>query len=263
MVLTSDISTLRLIGDASSENALITSQQTTDFPGGIFMLEGDDTVTGSFSNDLIFGNQGEDFIVGGFGGDDTIYGGQGKDFLGSGAGNGLVLGNLDNDWVIGSAGNNQLFGGQGSDFIAGEGGGNDTLSGDLGRDYIVGRNLPITDTDRKLYLLQAEPNVLNINSADLIVNFLVGVDQLGLTGGLTPNNIALEEIQNVPITFSFDGNQAFEDLLNLLDPSLGSIFSGLNRPVSGTLIREASTGTMIAVVENTTPEQLQSSFITV
>ncbi|MEL7036545.1 MAG: hypothetical protein AAFO04_13115 [Cyanobacteria bacterium J06592_8] len=64
-------------------------------------------------------------------------------------------------------------------------------------------------------------------------------------------------------TFNIDGNQAFEDLLNLLDPSLGPAFSGVNRPVSGTLIREASTGTMIAVVEGVTPEQIEASFITV
>ncbi|MGB3187906.1 MAG: calcium-binding protein, partial [Limnoraphis sp.] len=120
-----------------------------------------------------------------------------------------------------------------------------------------------SNTSRQLYLLQAEPNIFNVNSADIIVNFLVGADQLGLTGGLTPNNITLEEIQNVPITFNFDGNQAFEDLLSLLDPSLGSVFLGVDRPVSGTLIREVSTGTMIAVVENTTPEQLQASLISV
>lgn len=262
MVLTPDLSELRLIGDASSENVFITSEQATDFPEGIFLLEGDDTVTGSFSDDLIFGNQGEDFI-GGSEGDDTIYGGQGKDFLGSLSGNSVLLGNLDNDLLVGGAGNEQIFGGQGNDLVGGDGNGNDTLSGDLGRDYIVGRTENFSNTSRQLYLLQAEPNIFNVNSADIIVNFLVGADQLGLTGGLTPNNITLEEIQNVPITFNFDGNQAFEDLLSLLDPSLGSAFLGVDRPVSGTLIREASTGTMIAVVENTTPEQLQASLISV
>lgn len=263
MVLTPDLSGLRLIGDASSEDVLITSEQAADFPEGIFLLEGDDTVTGSFSDDLIFGNQGEDFIDGGFGGNDTIYGGQGKDFLSSTSGDSLLLGNLDNDFLIGGAGNDQLFGGQGNDFVGGGGGGNDTLSGDLGRDYIVGRETLLSDNDRKLYLLQAEPNIFNVNGADLIVNFLVGVDQFGLTGGLTPNDIALEEIQNVPITFSLDINQAVEDLVSLLDPSLSLFFSGGNRPVSGTLIREESTGTMIAVIEDVTPDQLQASFITV
>ncbi|ERT04308.1 hemolysin-type calcium-binding repeat family protein [Lyngbya aestuarii BL J] len=262
MVLTPDISGLRLIGDASSENVLITSEQAADFPEGVFLQEGDDTVTGSFSDDLIFGNQGEDLIFGSEG-DDTIYGGEGKDFLGSLSGDSVLLGNLDNDLLVGGAGNEQLFGGQGNDLVGGDGNGNDTLSGDLGRDYIVGRTENFSNTSRQLYLLQAEPNIFNVNSADIIVNFLVGVDQFGLTGELTSNNIALEEIQNVPITFNFDGNQAFEDLVNLLDPSLDSVFSGLNRPVFGTLIREASTGTMIAVVENVTPEQIEASFITV
>lgn len=263
MVLTPDSSGLRLIGDASSEDISITSQQATDFPDGIFMLEGDDTVTGSFSNDLIFGNQGEDLLDGGSGGNDTLYGGQGKDALTSTLGNNVLLGNLDNDLLGGGAGNDQLFGGQGEDWILGDGGGNDTLSGDLGRDFIAGRVTLFSDTNAKLYLLQAEPNVFNVNGADVIANFLVGVDQFGLTGGLTANNIALEEIQNVPITFVYDINQALQDLIGLLDPSLNTLFSGIDRPVSGTLIREASTGTMIAVVENVTPEQLQNSFITV
>ncbi|EAW36020.1 calcium-binding protein [Lyngbya sp. PCC 8106] len=263
MVLTPDSSGLRLIGDASSETVFVTSQQATDFPEGIFMLEGDDTVTGSSLNDLIYGNQGEDLIDGGLGGNDTIYGGQGKDLLGSTSGDNILLGNFDNDLLTGGAGNDQLFGGQGDDLIGGEGGGNDTLSGDLGRDIILGRNTLFSDTNRKLYLLQAEPNVFNVNSADLIGNFLVGVDQFGLTGGLTANDIALEEIQNVSITINFDGNQAFQDLIGILDPSSSTLFSGLNGSISGTLIREASTGTMIGVVADVTPEQLQNSFITV
>jgi Ca2+-binding RTX toxin-like protein len=263
MVLTPDSSGLRLIGDASSEDISITSQQATDFPDGIFMLEGDDSVFGSSSNDLIFGNQGEDFIDGGSGGNDTLYGGQGKDVLTGLFGNNVLLGNFDNDVLLGGAGNDQLFGGQGDDLIGGDGGGNDTLSGDLGRDFILGRNTLFSDTNRKLYLLQAEPNVFNVNRTDVIANFLVGVDQFGLTGGLTANNIALEEIQNVSITINFDGNQAVEDLLTLVDPSLSILFSGYNSNVSGTLIREASTGTMIAVVPNVSPEQLQNRFITV
>jgi hypothetical protein len=112
-------------------------------------------------------------------------------------------------------------------------------------------------------LLQAEPNVFNVNRADLILNFLVGVDQFGITGGLTANNIALEEIQEVSITVNLDINQALEDSASLGDPSSSILFSGYNSNVSGTLIREASTGTMIAVVPNVTPEQLQNSLITV
>jgi hypothetical protein len=99
-------------------------------------LEGDDTVTGGSLEDLIFGNPGNDSIVG-ENGADTIYGGQNEDSISGGAGDDLLIGNLANDTIDGGAGNNLIFGGGGDDNITG-GSENDTIYAGQDNDTVVG-----------------------------------------------------------------------------------------------------------------------------
>ncbi|HIU17042.1 MAG TPA: hypothetical protein IAB01_01175 [Candidatus Avidesulfovibrio excrementigallinarum] len=69
--------------------------------------DGNDTITGSSADDVIFGQEGNDTIHGGAG-DDVIYGGSGNDTIHGGAGN---------DYIDGGAGNDMLYGGAGNDII--------------------------------------------------------------------------------------------------------------------------------------------------
>ena len=170
----------RLIGDNTSETVTLSSADATNFPLGVWMLAGDDVVTGSTANDFVQGNEGEDLISGGFG-NDSLFGGKGKDFLTGEEGNDSLSGGQDADLLIGDAGNDILLGGRGNDFLT-SGNGNDTLVGGLGHDILAGlndNNSSIKIGGSNLYVIQAEPGVKDVNNADFILGFRVGVDRIG------------------------------------------------------------------------------------
>jgi Ca2+-binding RTX toxin-like protein len=99
----------------------------------LITAEGDDSLTGSFIDNIIQSNGGNDFLTG-ESGNDTLYGGTGNDTL---------QGGLDQDVLYGGDGNDLIYGGSilaGSDYDSLNGGaGNDTLySGDNGDDLTGG-----------------------------------------------------------------------------------------------------------------------------
>ena len=255
----------RLIGEDKSELVDlydVNSQfgEVTNFPSGIWMLGGNDTVHGSLANDLVFGNDGEDSFRGDEG-DDSLFGGRGKDFLQGNEGNNYLSGGQDADWIIDNGDDDILLGGRGNDILY-SGYGNDTLIGGLGRDFLagvvssIGGNLPKW-TGRNLYVLQPEPGVTDINQADLINHFRLGFDRIGLASGLTPNDVVLEELTNTTIFIQFD---VPEDVKILMTPS------ELNPPpqvLSGTLIKLRNTGDFLGFVPGITPDRLQNSIISV
>lgn len=264
MVLRADTSGLpRLIGDNTSESVDLydidpTLGEVTNFPSGIWMLGGNDTVDGSFANELVFGNDGEDSLEG-EDGDDSLFGGRGKDFLLGSGGNNYLNGGQDADWLIGGGEDDILLGGRGNDILY-SGNGNDTLIGGLGRDFLGGIVSWIGQNDRKwtgrnLYVLQPEPGVTDLNKADLITNFRIGSDRIGLANGLTANDVVLEELTNTTIFIQFD---LLEDVKVLLTPS------DINPPpvaTSGTLIKVRNTGDFIGFVDGVTPDRLQNSIV--
>jgi Ca2+-binding RTX toxin-like protein len=69
------------------------------------LLSGDDTETGSVSNDLMYG----------FGGNDTLNGGRERDLLFGGFGDDLLIGGTDKDVLVADAGKDRLRGGTGAD----------------------------------------------------------------------------------------------------------------------------------------------------
>jgi Ca2+-binding RTX toxin-like protein len=248
----------RLLGDSTSELVFVTAQQAADFPLGVLLLEGDDTVTGaSFADDLIIGNQGED-VINGSGGQDSLFGGQDRDLISGDPGNDSIFGNRDNDFLSGGEGNDLIFGGQGDDFIDGSQG-NNTLSGDRGRDFLLGREF-FTDFGNNLYILEAESNAQDINDADVISGFLTG-DQFGLTGGLTEDDLTLESAQNISLSLNAELSAVITETFDSL--GLLPFFSGEPILTSGTLIRAESTGNIIAFVEAVTPEDLEGNFVSV
>jgi len=248
----------RLIGDNTSEYADLLFQRTATFPSGVWMLGGDDTVYGGITNDLIFGNDGEDSLLGDFG-NDSLFGGKGKDDLKGGEGNDCLTGGQDADWIRGGAGDDILLGGRGNDILY-SGNGNDTLIGGLGRDFLSSVDY---DASRKtsgsnLYVLQLESGITDINKADFIDLFQVGLDRIGLAGGLTVNDIVLDNLTNVRVLEDFDFSEAMKP--NVYPAYFLSPFTIVT---SGTLIKVKSSGDLIGFVDSVTPSQLQNSIISV
>jgi plastocyanin len=106
----------------------ITLQQST-----IYLGRGNDFARVGGQRSTVFGEQGDDLVIGGAA-DDTIYGGLGNDRLYGSGGPDRIFGDDGNDLIGGGDGNDsQLFGGAGNDTISG-GRGNDRITGDAGFD---------------------------------------------------------------------------------------------------------------------------------
>lgn len=256
MVLQTDPSEpRRLIGDNTSEIDFLLSVDEIAFPLGAWMLGGDDILFGSTANDLAYGNEGEDALYGDLG-NDSLFGGRGKDGLFGEDGNDYLSGGQDADFLEGGAGNDILWGGRGNDFLT-SGNGDDTLIGGLGRDLLLGDELDVPKIGSNLYVLQAEPGVTDINNADLITRFQVGVDRIGLADGLTASDVVLESLTNVTILIGFD---APESRKNVSPPG---VFDPVPTVGSGTLIRVKNSGDILGFVNIVTPADIQGSIISV
>lgn len=110
---------------------------------------GDDSITGTWNNDALYGDQVDYFYlwptINGFtpvaydtvgDGNDTIDGLIGNDTLVGGGGDDILSGGQDDDLISASAGNNQLFGGDGSDTITGGTGSDFLYGGPRGTGYL-------------------------------------------------------------------------------------------------------------------------------
>jgi RTX calcium-binding nonapeptide repeat (4 copies) len=264
MVLRTDPSRVpRLIGDNTSEYVDLSVENSrfggvTNFPSGVWMLGGDDTVFGSITNDLIFGNDGEDILTGDFG-KDSLFGGKGKDELWGGDGNDYLTGGQDADWILGEAGDDILLGGRGNDILY-SGNGNDTLIGGLGRDWSSGVDYDnsLKTSGSNLYVLQVESGITDINKADVITRFQVGLDRIGLADGLTVNDLVLENLTNIVLLKDFDFSQATK-----LKVKPEYFLSPSTEVSSGTLLKVRSSGDFIAFVDNVTPAEIRNSIISV
>jgi uncharacterized repeat protein (TIGR01451 family) len=168
-----------LIG--TNSNDLIIGRQGDDVLIGKL---GNDSLFGGLGNDLLYGNQGED-ILNGNQGNDTLYGGKGNDVVRGGKNDDLILGNLGDDNLFGNLGNDTLIGGQG----------NDSLIGGAGND---------------LFVLGSATGV------DVIADFQVGQDQLGLSGGLRFEQLAIAGGTGISARDTFVRIAANQELLTIL-----------------------------------------------
>lgn len=177
----------------------------------ILGLDGDDTIRGERGNDRIEGGDGDDALYGRHGfdyifgqdGDDTISGGKSRDRLEGGAGH---------DVLDGSQGKDNIFGGQGDDQLLG-GSSNDRLSGGAGRDQIDAGS-----GDDRVYGGSGSDEFIFMsgNEVDTIYDFDVSEDQLSIDSSLVSNVGTLGALASVAdgdITFDFGGG----DQLIILD----------------------------------------------
>ncbi len=212
-----------LTGTAGNDNLTGTSgNDTVNGLGGndrILGLAGADSLSGGDGNDAINGNQGNDTLNGGAG-EDVLAGGKDNDLINGGEGNDVVRGDRNSDTLNGDAGNDLIYGGKGNDFLNG-GEGNDTLSGDFGTDILTGGN------GNDIFVLRRGAAVTDAALADFITDFQVGIDRIGLTGGLTSANLSL------------------------------NLFAG------NTVISITGTNQVLGIVAGVTPTQLTDSFVSV
>ncbi|WP_448564050.1 calcium-binding protein [Trichothermofontia sp.] len=181
----------RLLGTNGPDSEILNFGQLAQFPRGVWLLGGDDTLIGSADNELILGNRDEDSIDGG-GGIDRILGGKENDSINGGDGNDTLRGDLDNDTLLGGNDNDVLRGGKGDDSLDG-GAGDDTLIGDAGRDTLVGG----VGNDPDLFVLRHDQTDIAVANVDVIANFSSGTDTIGLTGGLTFTDLSFT-MQSIP-----------------------------------------------------------------
>ena len=111
----------------------------------------------------------------------TINGGNGIDFLFGTAGDDVLSGGNGVDTLFGYAGNDTLLGGNGTDTLWG-GDGNDLLDGGRGNDLLYGGSG--SDT----FVLARG------NGTDLIVDFSLGQDRIGLSGGLSYSQLSVSNV---------------------------------------------------------------------
>jgi len=163
-----DTFTYTISDGTDTDTATVTVEIGTTFTG----TNQSDDLSGTPGDDYIDGGNSDD-IIGGLGGNDTLIGGNGSDSIYGGDGDDLILGGENNDT---GGGKDVLFGGAGDDTILG-GNGKDDITGGLGDDSLTGGNA--SDT-----FIFAEGD-----GTDTITDYEVGLDLIGLSGGLTFNDL--------------------------------------------------------------------------
>jgi len=159
------------------------------------MISGSGEFVGGDAGEILTGSAEMDTVAGGLG-DDLIDGGEGDDVLrgdanrrspgGTVGGNDEIYGGPGNDRIGGKAGYDFLFGEEGDDEIFGDDG-NDLLDGGLGHDTLTGDDFS-GGTGRDTFVLAAG------EGTDLFVDFEVGIDFLGLKGGLTAEELSFTQV---------------------------------------------------------------------
>ena len=200
----------------NSDNDTIIGQGGAD---SIYAGKGDDLSYGSLDDDQIFGNRGNDTIAGGDG-NDLGHGGKGNDLLDGNSGNDLLFGHSGNDTLCGDEGNDTIYGdtdnsntnsandqqdyllgGSGDDLVFGGaaedtiygGDGNDSLIGGDGNDILLGstgNDSLIGGSGNDVFVLAGD------SGSDVITDFQIGQDLIGLGGGLRFSQLTISQGDN-------------------------------------------------------------------
>ncbi|MCT7982460.1 DUF4347 domain-containing protein [Laspinema sp. A4] len=183
-----------LFGD--NDNDWLWGGNEEDFLNGnrgedsLFGWDGNDTLHGGKENDFLYGQEGDDFLFGD-NDNDVLCGGNGNDFLN---------GNIGDDTLFGGEGNETLHGGKENDILNG-GNGNDVLWGDLGNDTLIGGG------GADIFVFREGDGV------NLVVDFEVGIDRIGLAEGLTFEQLSIT--QGTGVTHITVGSELLVSLNNV------------------------------------------------
>ncbi|MCC7259650.1 MAG: M10 family metallopeptidase C-terminal domain-containing protein [Alphaproteobacteria bacterium] len=162
-------------------------------PAALFGNQGDDLIYGGEGGDTMLGGQDDDRLYG-YGGNDGIYGGLGQDTLYGSRGDDLIVGgvsptlmgaadlgnalygNQGDDSLYGGIAADSLYGGQGSDQLYG-GAGADVLLGGLRGDTLpggLGWDTMTGGTGADVFVFHGAVEVVdgsNVNAIDYIMDF--------------------------------------------------------------------------------------------
>lgn len=132
-------------------------------------------------NDLMVGNDGNDFLASGAG-NDALFGGNGNDRLEADGGNDTVFGGAGDDLLFASTGDDFLAGGIGKDLLEAEEG-NDTLVGGDGVDMMKGGQ----GIDQFVYegnvfangtpAPAGQTGINALNTPDIVLDYTIGEDK--------------------------------------------------------------------------------------
>jgi hypothetical protein len=133
-----------VVGFGGPGNDTITGSATQE--NHLYGGTGNDTLTGGSASDHLFGGSGNDTLNGADGadilsgddGDDQLNGGGGNDILQGGDGGDTLNGGSGNDTLDGGNGDDTVNGESGDDYISCYGSGNDTYNGGTGSDTFSG-----------------------------------------------------------------------------------------------------------------------------
>ncbi len=152
---------------------------------------GDDTLVGDVADNIIAGGLGDDIIAGGDG-DDILRGDlNSRAPQGNVGGDDLIFGGAGNDRIGGKGGNDELFGDAGDDLLWGDAG-DDLLRGDLGNDTLTGDNFSGGSGSDTFILAIGE-------GTDIITDFEVGNDLIGLADGLTFDQLTIGQSDDAAV----------------------------------------------------------------
>jgi Ca2+-binding RTX toxin-like protein len=184
----------------------------------LYGTAGDESLVGSTGNNVIYANEDNNTVKVGSG-NDTIYSGASEGNSTPSGGNNTLYGTAGDDILTGGEGNNTIYSSEGNNTIT-TGAGNDTIYGGAGKDIInagAGTNLIYAgEGDNIIYGGQGNNTiytgsghdlfVLGAGGTNLIMNFEVGKDLLGLTNGLT--------FEQLSITQGTNNNEFFTQVAN-------------------------------------------------
>jgi len=134
--------------------------------------------------------------INGTGQDDVLFGTPNDNDIRGGAGNDELRGEQGNDLLVGGQGDDTMTGSSGNDNFFG-GPGNDFFDGGDGDDMIKGgsgRDLMNGGNGADIFIFSIGDAVDNLSGADVILIFESGTDSIGLTDGLTEADLDLQQL---------------------------------------------------------------------
>lgn len=144
------------VGGTEGNDTIIGTSTPNVLRGGA----GNDTLLGANGNDKLFGNDGNDTLFGGAN-KDVLFGGLGVDVLYGESGRDKLRGQAGVDVLYGGSGNDDLRGGSGRDSLIGESG-DDRLQGQAGSDFLNGGGMNANEKDVLIGGSRADTFVLGV-----------------------------------------------------------------------------------------------------